>query len=110
MTISVITNNKEKQNRKSDREYWGYSFLERWSGKSSLKRYPPGETLNEVREGATQISGVRACRTGEEHVQRPWGQSSVHGPARRLEPREQQGACWELLRTEETGGQICRAL
>ena len=54
----------------------GTVCLERWSGKSSLKRQPPGETLNEVREGATQLSGVRAFQTGEEHVQRPWGQTS----------------------------------
>ena len=26
-TVSVITNNKEKQNRKSDGEHWGYSLF-----------------------------------------------------------------------------------
>ena len=77
-------------------------FLERWSGKASLKRYPPGEALNEVKDRATQISEGRAFQAEEEQVQRPWGQSicHVHRLARRLELSEQQGAWWEMSRTE----------
>lgn len=62
--------------------------------KASLKRYPPGEALNEVKEGATQISEGRAFQAEEEQVQRPWGQSicHVHRLARRLELSEQQGS------------------
>ena len=75
-TVLLQTIKKNKTGRAIGSSGGTVFFLERWSGKSSLKGYPPGETPNEVREGAMQISGVRAFQTGEEHVQRPWGQTS----------------------------------